>query len=70
MVQQSQFRLYNDPDSNKWNDFVNWGEFAIKGVPLIFRENGRVFTLKGDLLKKQCFVLNVTNSPDEKSTLS
>ena len=49
---QSQFRLRDDLDSAKWNDFVMNGEkVTIYDDKLVFKTSGKIFTLRGDVLK-------------------
>ena len=64
----SQFRLYHDPDSDKWNDLVMNGEKVTKyDDKIFFKNSGKIFALRGDVLKLNTDdKFNTTNSPDGK----
>ena len=48
---KSQFRLLDDLDSDKWNDYKMNGEnFSLYDDKVVYRDSGVVFTLKGDFL--------------------
>ena len=65
---KSQFRLYDDPDSDNWKDYVMNGEkVTIYNHKSIFKKSGKVFTLRGDFLKLITeYKFNTTDSPDTK----
>ena len=65
---KSQFRLYDDPDSDNWNDYVMNVEKRTKyNDNLVFKISGKIFTLGGDVLKKITeYRINTTDSTDEK----
>ena len=49
---KSQFRLIDDPDSDKWEDCVMNGEnFTIYEDKLDVKSSGKSFTLRSDVLK-------------------
>ena len=65
---KSHFRLYDDPDSDNWNDYVMNGEKDTKyNHKLVFKKSGKVFTLRGDFLKLITeYKFNTTDSRDTK----
>ena len=69
---ESQFRLYDDPDSANWNDFIMHGEkVKIYDDKLLFRDTGVVFTLKDDLLSMITdYKFNKKKSPDAKQIIN
>ena len=49
---KNQFRLYDDPDSDNWIDFMmNGEEITIYDDKLVFERSGKVCTAKCDILK-------------------
>ena len=47
---KGQFRLYDDPDSDNWNDYAMNGEkVKTYGNELVFKNSGKIFILRGDL---------------------
>ena len=47
------FPLYDDPDNNYWNDYILNGEnYNIWRDELVFKNSGKIFTSRGDVLKK------------------
>ena len=65
---ESQIRLYDDPDSDDWNNYVMNGEKVTKyNDKLVFKIIGEIVTLKRDVLKKVSnFKNNTKDSPDAK----
>ena len=65
---KSPFRLHDDPGSDNWNDYIMNGEkVAIYDDNLVFKNNGKIFTLRGDVLKTITeYKVNKTDSPDAK----
>ena len=65
---RSQIRLDDDPDSNNSSDYVLNGEkVAIYDDKLVFKKNGKIFTLRGYVLKMITeYKFNTTESPDAK----
>ena len=65
---KSQFRLFDDPDSDDWNDFVmNNKKVGIYDDKSVSRDSGVGFMLKGDiLLMITDYDFNKTVSPDAK----
>ena len=65
---KSQFWLYDVPDSNNWNHFEMKGEkLTIYDNKVIFENSGKIFTLRGDVLKMVAdYNFDTTNSPDAK----
>ena len=65
---KSQFRLFDDPDSDNRNDYEMNGEKATKyDDKLIFRKIGKNFTFRGDVLKLITdYKFDTTDSPDAK----
>ena len=63
-----QFRLQDDLDSDKWNDYVTNGEKVTKYEgKLVFKNSGEILTLRGDVLKKVTeYKINISDSPDAK----
>ena len=71
MVRQnkSQFRLFDDADSENWNGFMmNAAKITIVGDSFSSENNGVVFTLKRDLLKTSTeYQFSTTKSRDAKT---
>jgi len=65
---KSQLRLCEDPDSENWHDYVMNGEkVTIYNDELVFSESGKIFTLRGDVLKMLTdYKFDTTDSPDAK----
>ena len=65
---ESQFRLYDDPNSDKWNEYIlNKEKVRIYDDKLLCRDTGLVFTLKGEILSMITdYDFNETNSADAK----
>ena len=65
---KGQFWIYDDPDNGKWNDYIlNGGKFTIYGDKLVFENSGKIFTLRGDVMKMITnYIFNTTHSPDAK----
>ena len=63
-----QFRLQDDLDSDKWNDYVmNGGKVTKNDGKLVCENSGDFSTLRGDVLKNvtECKI-NISDSPDAK----
>ena len=65
---KSHFRLKDDTDSDDWNDYTMRGEkFTIYDDKLVFKNSGKIFTLRSDVLKMIInYKLKTTDSPDAK----
>ena len=65
---ESKFRLYNDPDSGNQNNYIMKREkTTLYGVKIVFECRGKVFTLRGDVLKMTTdYKLKTKDSPDPK----
>ena len=65
---KSLFRLYDDPDSDNWKDYeMNGEKVTIYDEKLVFKNSGKTFTLRCDVLKKITdYKFNTTDSPDAK----
>ena len=68
---KSQFRLFDDLDTNKWNDCLPNGEKdTIYDDKLVFKNSGKLFFLRGDVLKMTThYNFSTTVSPDAKLTI-
>ena len=65
---KSHFRLHDDPDSGKSNDYIMNGEkIAIYDDELVFKNSGRILSWRGDvLIMINDYKFNTTDSPDAK----
>ena len=49
---KKQFRLYDDPDSDHWDDYVmNEEKVTIYDDKFVFEISDKFFTVRGDVLK-------------------
>ena len=68
---KSQFRLLDDPDSDKWNNYqMNGEKVTYYDDKLLFRDTGVVFMLRGDILSMITdYVFKEIHSLDAKQTI-
>ena len=69
---KSQFRLLDDPVSDKWNAYkMNGEKVTLYDDKLLFRDSGVVFTLRGNILSMITdYDFNKTESPDAKQIIN
>ena len=67
-INKIQYRLYDDPDSDKRNEYMmNVENNTIYDEKLVFKNNRKIFSLRGDVLKMITnYKFNKTDSPDAK----
>ena len=65
---KSQFRIHDDPDSDNWKDYIMKGEkVTIYETELVFKNSAKIFTLRGDVLKKITdYIFNTKDSTEAK----
>ena len=67
-TRKSHFRIYDDRDCDNWNVYkVNAEKITIYGDNLVFKNYGKSFTLRGDVLKMITdFKFETSDLPDAK----
>ena len=65
---KSHFWFRDDPDSDNWNDFeMNVEKVTKYDDEIVFKNSGKIFTLRGDVLKMLTdYKFNTSNWPNAK----